>query len=419
MAGLLDFNDPGTRMGLGLLALSQMPRQQGFQGLMGLLSAQDQAAQSRADAEWKQAQIGRQKKEWEQQDRENALAAQFVRPAVQGLAPLAGDSAAGILPSSGRAGSPASFDTQGYANAMMAVNPAKGMQLLQGLQKEIPVDKIDPKAFTPASLAKFAQSRNYGDLVPRDKLEFVEGVGVNPFDPANANRSIPNPNKPFQMNAQGQIVPNQAYQDYEIRKAGAGATRVSNNVAVNTEKSLLNSIAGGVGSQIDASLAGAKGAASSLRTLDNLAAALNSGKILAGPATAPAQIALQLGQQLGLGGKNANETLQNTRAAMQAMAQLELDAAGQMKGQGQITESERAILRKAASGEINMTLPELRVLEAVGRKTAQARIQQHNQNVQPLLQNPNAAALAPFLRVEQPQAPASPAGNIVDFGSLK
>ena len=72
MAGLLDFNDPGMRMGLGLLALGQMPKAQGFQGLMGLLAAQDQAAQARADAEWKQAQIGRQKKEWEQQDREAA-----------------------------------------------------------------------------------------------------------------------------------------------------------------------------------------------------------------------------------------------------------------------------------------------------------------------------------------------------------
>ena len=38
MAGLLDFNDPGTRMGLGLLALSQAPRAQGFQGLVGLMN---------------------------------------------------------------------------------------------------------------------------------------------------------------------------------------------------------------------------------------------------------------------------------------------------------------------------------------------------------------------------------------------
>ncbi|MDR6768609.1 hypothetical protein J2W88_003913 [Acidovorax delafieldii] len=416
MAGLLDFNDPGIRMGLGLLALGQAPRAQSAQGLAALFASQDSAAQAQADNAWKQAQIARQQQEWQRQDKENALASQFFKPATQGLAPLSGDSSTGILPSAGRPGMPASFDMPGYAQAMMAVNPQRGLQLMQAMQKELPVDKISPEKFTPASLAKFAQSRNYGDLVPRDKLEFVEGVGVNPYDQANANRSIPNPNKPFQMAPDGSLVPNKAYQQYELSKAAAGAART--NVSVNTEKSLLNEIAGGVGKQVDASLSAAKGAASTINTLNNLDAALNSGKIMAGPATAPAQIVLQLGTQLGLGGKNSQETLQNTRAAMQAMAQLELDAAGTMKGQGQITESERAILRKAASGDINMTLPELKTLSAVSRRTAQARIQQHNQNVQPLLQNPNAAAVAPFLTVQPPQGGAA-GGNIIDFGSLK
>lgn len=418
MAGLLDFNNPEMRMGLGLLALGQMPKAQGFQGLMGLLSAQDQAAQSKADAEWKQAQIGRQKKEWEQQDRENALAGQFFRPGAPALSPLAGDSETGILPSAGRAATPASFDMQGYAGALMGVNPEKGVQLLQSMQKNLPVDKINPEKFTPQSLAKFAQTKDYSVLEPRDKLEFVEGVGVNPFDKSNANRAIPNPNKPFQLGADGSIVPNSAYQKYELNKAAAGAARVSNNVAVNTEKSLLNEIAGGVGKQVDASLSAARGAASTISTLNNLDAALNSGKIMAGPATAPAQITLQLGTQLGLGGKNTQETLQNTRAAMQAMAQLELDAAVQIKGQGAVTENERATLRKAASGDINMTLPELKTLASVARRTAEARIKQHNQNVQPLLSNPNAGALAPFLTVPQPQAQQQ-GGNVIDFGSLK
>lgn len=417
MAGLLD--DPGMQMSIGLLALGQMPKAQGFQGLMGLLAAQNQAAQARADAEWKTAQIERQKKEWAQQDRENALAGQFFTPATPGLSPLAGDASSGILPSAGRPGMPAAFDMQGYAQAMMRENPAKGMQIMQSLQKELPVDKISPEKFTPASLAKFAQSRNYGDLVPRDKLEFVEGVGVNPYDPANANRAIPNPNKPFAMDAQGNILPNKAYQDYEIRKAGAGATRVSNNVAVNTEKSFLNELAGGLGKQVDASLAQARGASDSLRTIGQLSDILNSGKVMAGPATKPAMLLTQLGSQLGLAGKDANETLQKTRAAMQQMAQLELDAAAQMKGQGQITENERDIIRRAASGDISMTLPELKTLTASLEKTARYRIERHNQNVQPLLANPNAGVLAPFLTVPSPSQPKQQGGGIIDFGSLK
>jgi len=420
MAGLLDyvFNSPEGRMGLGLLALGQMPKSQGMQGLMGLLASQDAAAKSKADSAWQEEARGRQRKEWSQADAESALAPQFFKPAQPGLAPLMGDQEAGIMPSAGRPGIPASFDMPGYAQAMMGINPMKGMQLMQSLQKELPVDKISPEKFTPASLAKFAQSRNYGDLVPRDKLEFVEGVGVNPYDPANANRAIPNPNKPFAMDASGNIVPNRAYQDYEIRKAGAGAART--NVSVNTEKSFLNEIAGGLGKQIEASTGQARAASDSLRTIGALNEALNSGKVMAGPATKPAMLLTQLGAQLGLAGKDSKETLEKTRAAMQQMAQLELDAAAQMKGQGQITENERDIIRRAASGDISMTLPELKTLTASLEKTARYRIERHNQNVQPLLANPNAAALAPFLTVPAPPQPATQqGGGVIDFGSLK
>ena len=415
--GLLDFmNTQEGRMGLGLLALGQAPRSQTMPGLLSLMNSMDVAEQRKAESAWANTQRERQQKEWAQQDRENSLAGQFFKPATPGLAPLAGDSASGILPSAGRPGTPAVFDTQGYAQAMMEVNPAKGMQIMQSLQKEVPVDKIDPKAFTPASLAKFAQSRNYGDLVPRDKMEVSEGVVYNPYDSTMAGRTLPNPNKPFQLGADGSIVPNRAYQQYELSKASAGAART--NVSVNTEKSFLNEIAGGLGKQVDSSLAQARGASDSLRTIGQLSDVLNSGKVMAGPATKPAMLLTQLGSQLGLAGKDANETLQKTRTAMQQMAQLELDAAGQMKGQGQITENERDIIRRAASGDISMTLPELKTLTASLEKTARYRIERHNANVQPLLANPNAAALAPFLTVPAP-GPAKAQGNVIDFGSLK
>ncbi|MBP9930253.1 MAG: hypothetical protein KBF63_13315 [Rhodoferax sp.] len=70
MAGLLDsiFNSPEGRMGLGLLALGQMPKSQGFGGLMGLLASQDAAAKAKADGEWQGEARGRQRKEWTQAD---------------------------------------------------------------------------------------------------------------------------------------------------------------------------------------------------------------------------------------------------------------------------------------------------------------------------------------------------------------
>lgn len=80
MAGLLDFNNPETRMGIGLLALAQQPRAQGFQGLMGLLSSQDESARMKAETAWRQEQANRQRQEWEMKDA--AAKAQAAQRAV-------------------------------------------------------------------------------------------------------------------------------------------------------------------------------------------------------------------------------------------------------------------------------------------------------------------------------------------------
>lgn len=78
MAGLFDFNDPNTRIGLGLLALGQQPRSQGFQGLMGLMAAEDVANQRKADAAYREAQIADlQRKTQMAQQKQDMLAGIF------------------------------------------------------------------------------------------------------------------------------------------------------------------------------------------------------------------------------------------------------------------------------------------------------------------------------------------------------
>ncbi len=82
--GLLDsiFNTPEGRMGLGLLALGQMPKSQGMPGLMGLMASQDDAARVKADTEWKQEKANRERQEWEMKD-----AAAKARAAQQAAIP--------------------------------------------------------------------------------------------------------------------------------------------------------------------------------------------------------------------------------------------------------------------------------------------------------------------------------------------
>lgn len=77
-------------------------------------------------------------------------------------------------------------------------------------------------------------------LIPKDPELLIapNGMAINKNDPTNIGKTFikpedseQNPNRPFMM-IDGKIVPNKAYQDYEISKQRAGAS--SNNISVNT-----------------------------------------------------------------------------------------------------------------------------------------------------------------------------------------
>lgn len=400
--GLLDILDTEQgRFGLAMLAAAgPQSRPMGFGERMGMaLNYRDQyrdAAEKKRlqeeerqlrmeDRQWLQTQRGRQQTQWNREDERAALdrdiaslAPQFFKP---GVAPLQGASLTGqddgILPS---AGARPSFDMQGYVGAMMQKDPTRAIPLWQELNKpRAPINVapgntlIDPTTFKPVFSA------------PEKPAE--QPSAVREYEYARS---------------QGYAG---SFQQFQTDMKRAGAT----NVNVNTEKSFLNSMAGDLGKEVVNARGQAQAAASTVRTANNLLETLDSGKVMAGPATPVARYMLQLGEVFGVTGKDATERLANTRKAMQSLAQLELDAAQQMKGQGQITESERAILRKAASGDVDtMTTTELRTLAGSLDKIGRAKIQSFQQQAQPLLKNPNAAPLAPFLSVDMPPAYTPP-----------
>lgn len=312
---------------------------------------------------------------------------------------------------------PPRFDMQGFAAARFAQNPQAGMALLQALQKDLPVDKIDPKAFTPTSLAKFAQSRNYGDLVPRDKLEFVEGVGVNPFDPRNANRAIPNPNKPFSMGADGQPVANTAFQTYEINKAKAGAA----NTSVKVENKMGEGVAAQVGPMLRESYTAANGAAQTADAAGRIIKALDSGQVIAGPLANQRLQLSQIGQLLGVTGKDSAETVARSRDVIRGLAEMTLQGRKQMSGQGAITESESKLAERATSGDItDLTPAEIKQLARASARAAKFVYGQHQQNLGNLSADPNTAGLAKFYKpMPFAEVPGVAADGAVDFGSLK
>ena len=198
-----------------------------------------------------------------------------------------------------------------------------------------------------------------------------------------------------------------SFQQFQLEQKRAGATNVS--VPINTAKPLLNTMAEGLGKQIDNNLGAARSAVDTIGGAQRIRTLLDSGQVVTGPGADWRIAARQVGSVLGVGGKDNDEVLANTRRTMQQLAQFELDAAQSMKGQGAITESEREILRRAAAGIITFTQPELKALSTALEERARKRIKVHNQDVDRLGQMPEGAQLVPFYRVTEPGT-----GNAVD-----
>lgn len=274
------------------------------------------------------------------------------------------------------------LDTRGFINRAFQVDPFEALKLQQSLAKDE----------TPLTVAPGAS------LVDRRTMK--------PVFTAPKEPDLPSAVREYEYaRAQGYQG---TFDQYTKDQKRAGASNVS--VAVNAEKSLLNDIAGGLGKSISGARDNAQAALGTINTVNRLNDALDSGQVVAGPGASFRQFGLQVGNMLGVAGKDGQEKLLNTRQAIQSLAQLELDAAQQMKGQGQITEAERAIIRRAASGDIDgMTAQELRLLGGVLDRTARTKIRSYQSQVAPLRQNPNAAPLAPFLDVPEPEVrrPAS------------
>lgn len=197
----------------------------------------------------------------------------------------------------------------------------------------------------------------------------------------------------------------QAAEQAKIRAAQAGAP----NVSVSYGRTFAQDLAGETIKDLAGSKEAAQAAVSTLQTVSDIKPLLESG-VYSGPGQGAQVLLAQIGQKLGVGGSDRAQVLQNTAVAMQGLAQLELQAASQMRGQGALTEGERTILRRAAGGTLDkFTAPEVSALVRTLEKTAKARISSHNAKVDQLTQmQPDAARMLTPLRVNP-----IPAGVIV------
>jgi hypothetical protein len=181
--------------------------------------------------------------------------------------------------------------------------------------------------------------------------------------------------------------------------------------------------------QLDASYTQANAALGTLNTVNNIRPLLEQ-ELFSGPLSQSQLFVSRLGQSLGVGGESNQEMLQNTVIAMQGLAEFELLAAQAMRGQGAITENERALIRRASAGDLGtMTQGEVKELMGALEKTANYRIQSHQnrlaQYYTALKNDPASTQLlelyqignAPIMPVTPPAASGSAATTTAPAGA--
>lgn len=214
------------------------------------------------------------------------------------------------------------------------------------------------------------------------------------------------PNKDFSqpLTANESKALNDELQRLEVAKRRAGAPTV--NVG---DKSFSTEFGKGVAGSVETTFNNAQAAQSTISTINNIRPLIKTG-VYAGPLSSDVRAINQLSSSLGIASGTTDEKLARTAEAMQGLAQLEMNAAAAMKGQGQITENERALIARAAAGNLkDFTQKEVLTLLDAMEKTSKSKIKTHEKNLGLLRKRPDTAQLADFYALgdNQQQAPAA------------
>ena len=173
----------------------------------------------------------------------------------------------------------------------------------------------------------------------------------------------------------------------------AGRTLLNLNVG---NKKFAEEFGKGVAEGVAGTQSQAISAQKTLSTINTIRPLIQAG-VYAGPLSASQLYIDRLASSFGFTSGSIDEKLARTSQAMQGLASLELDAAAQMKGQGTITENERALIARAAAGNLaQFTAGEVSTLLNALEKTANSKISAHSKNLQRLRKNKDTAELADF-----------------------
>ncbi len=390
MAGLLDMldtasKDPATAQGILRFGLSLLQSKGNFgnavgqAGVAGLQGAQDYR-QQQYQKQIQQSQLDQLKRQKELQN----LPSQFATPATK----LPTQDNADVGQPGEPPVAPASFDFGGYVSALMGKDPIQALQLKAMTEKDT----------SPLKIGKDDR------LVDRkDPSRII-------LDALPDQAKIPSAIQEYEYaKRQGYGGSFQQFQ-LEGRRAGAAQTNVK------VENQLGQGLAKEVGPMVADSATAAKGAQQQISTSDSLIKAVDSNKIYTGPGATLRLKGAQLGQTLGIAGKDATETIANTRSAIQGLAQSTLAARSALKGQGAVSDFEGRLLDRAASGNVeDLTADEIKQIATVNKRLAEKQIANHRQLLGKLKGRDSTAPLADLFDIPTTEAAPASSGAVRRF----
>jgi len=187
----------------------------------------------------------------------------------------------------------------------------------------------------------------------------------------------------------------------EFEDSVSKAPSVTTNVNVSSaDKKFSEGLGTATAAAVENTLNKARSAQNTLSIIATIKP-LIQGEVFAGPLSESEATISRLGAKFGITSGSTQEKLNATAQAMQGLAQLELQAADAMKGQGAITDFERALIGRAAGGDLaKLTQKEVLGLLGALEKVSNRTISRHTNVLKNLRSRPDTASLADFFELE-------------------
>ena len=274
------------------------------------------------------------------------------------------------------------------------------------------IEELVPKQFK-SRVASLRQAAETGTLTMDQLTQRLQAIEKDASDFVTKKTDYTNQDRRvaagmFQGRAVEDLNPAELMQlQNELDKRAIQKLRAGRTVIDMGSREMEKEFAKGVVEDTRTSFQQAKSALGTIKSINTLKPILSAGVYEGVLAGAPRAID-QFATALGVSGKNTQEKLQRTAVAMQRLASLELQAAEAMKGQGAITENERALIARAAGGNLrDFTATEIQSLLSALDTVARAKVDAHQANWQVMSEDPIGRKYSKYYKLGEAPPPVS------------